>query len=79
MTWTNARLPISEVNIEVAIPITSTTAKPRTAPAPNSHSTTPAMSAVTLESAIAENARSKPAVIAARGETPLRSSSRMRS
>ena len=61
------------------MPSTSTTAKPRTAPAPNSHSTRPAISAVTFESAIAENARSKPAVMAARGETPLRSSSRMRS
>ena len=79
MIWTNARLPISDVNIEVAMPMTKTTANPRTAPAPNSHSTMPAINAVTLESAIAENARSKPAVIAARGDTPLRSSSRMRS
>jgi len=74
-----ARLPISEVNIDVAMPSTSTTAKPRTAPAPNNHSTTPAIAAVMLESTIAERARSKPAEIAARGDTPLRSSSRMRS
>ena len=37
------------------------------------------MNAVTLESKIAENARSNPAAMAARGETPLRNSSRMRS
>ena len=79
MICTNEWLPITAVNIEVAIPSISTTAKPRTAPAPNNHSTKPAMNAVTLESKMAENARSNPALIAARGETPLRSSSRMRS
>ncbi len=79
MICTSAWLPITDVNTEVAIPSINTTAKPRTAPAPNNHSTKPAMNAVTLESAMAENARSNPAVIAARGETPLRNSSRMRS
>src|SRR6267378_3633660 len=68
MTCTNARLPMTAVNIDVAMPSINTTAKPRTAPAPNSHSTSPAMNAVTLESAMAENARSNPAVIAARAE-----------
>ena len=68
MICTKARLPITAVNIDVTIPSISTTAKPRTAPAPNNHSTKPAMNAVTLESAMAENARSNPAVIAARGE-----------
>ena len=79
MICTSERVPIKAVNMEVAMPSTSTTAKPRMAPEPNDHSTMPAIKAVTLESAIAENARSNPALIAARGETPLRSSSRMRS
>ena len=70
---------MSAVNIEVRMPSDSTTAKPRIGPVPNTHSTTPAMSVVTFESAMAENAFSKPALIAACGETPLRNSSRMRS
>ena len=79
MSVTSARLPISEVNIEVTMPRVSTTAKPRIAPVPKIHSTSPAIAVVTLESAMAENAFSKPARIAAYGETPLRSSSRIRS
>ena len=59
MTCTKAWLPITAVNIDVAIPSISTTAKPRTAPAPNSHSTKPAMNAVMFESAaeVAANPR----------------------
>ena len=79
MRVSSARLPISEVNIEVAMPSVSTMAKPRIGPVPNTHSTTPAISVVMLESAIAEKAFSKPARIAACGDTPLRISSRMRS
>ena len=43
---------MSAVNIEVAIPSDSTTAKPRIAPVPNTHSTMPAIRVVTFESAI---------------------------
>ena len=63
MSVSSARLPMSEVNIEVTMPSVSTTAKPRIGPVPNTHSTTPAMSVVMFESAIAENAFSKPARI----------------
>ena len=55
---------MSDVNIDVAMPNTSTVANPRTAPAPKNNRTRPAISAVTFESAMAENARSNPAVIA---------------
>ncbi len=61
------------------MPSVRTTANPRMGPVPKIHSTTPAMSVVMFESAIAENAFSKPARIAACGETPLRISSRIRS
>ena len=54
-------------------------AKLRIVPVPNANSTTPAISVVTFESAIVANAFSKPALIAASGELPARSSSRMRS
>ena len=54
MRVTSARLPINDVNIEVMTPRVSTTAKPRTGPLPNTHSTRPAMMVVTLESAMAE-------------------------
>ena len=52
----SARLPMREVNIEVAMPRVSTTANPRIGPVPKTHSTIPAMNAVMFESAIAENA-----------------------
>ncbi len=61
------------------MPSESTTAKPRTGPVPNVNSTTPAIRVVRFASAIAENAFSKPALIAAYGLMPLRNSSRMRS
>jgi hypothetical protein len=67
------------VKTDVKIPSTRTTAKPRIAPAPNDHNTTPAIKAVKFESVIADKARSNPAAMAARGVTPLRNSSRMRS
>ncbi len=74
-----ARLPISAVNMEVAMPRVRTIAKPRMGPTPKIQSTTPAIRVVMFESAIAEKAFSKPARIAAWGVTPLRISSRMRS
>ncbi len=49
------------------MPIISVTAKPLIGPVPNANSTMPAIAVVTLESAIAENALSKPAWIAACG------------
>ena len=51
----------SRVNSEVKMPSTSVTAKPLIGPVPNANSTMPAISVVTFESAIAENALSKPA------------------
>ena len=72
MSVRRARLPIKDVNIEVAMPSVSTTANPRMGPVPNTQSTTPAIKVVIFESAIAENAFSKPARMAACGETPLR-------
>ena len=61
------------------MPMQRVTANPRTGPEPNRNSTPPAISMVTFESAIAENALSKPALIAAQGEAPTAISSRIRS
>ena len=72
-------MPMSAVNMDVRMPSDSTMANPLMAPVPNTNSTTPAMKVVTLESAMAEKAFSKPALMAACGDTPLRNSSRMRS
>ena len=74
-----ARLPTSAVNIDATTPIMSVTAKPRTGPEPKTNSIAPAMNMVMFESPIAEKAFSKPALIAAQGEAPTLSSSRMRS
>ena len=65
ITWMSARLPMIAVNIEVRMPMHSVTAKPRTGPVPKVKSTMPAISVVMLESAMAENALSNPALIAA--------------
>src|SRR6478672_341135 len=65
--------------IEVRMPRQCTTAKPRIAPEPKISSARPAIIVVTLESRIVAHARSKPAAIAACGELPARSSSRIRS
>src|SRR5262249_29593367 len=78
MSVSSARLPMSEVNMEVAIPSISTTAKPLIGPLPSVQSTTPAIRVVTFESKIAEKALSKPARIAAWGVPLLRTASRMR-
>ena len=56
-----------------------TIAKLRIVPVPNANNTTPAISVVTLESAMVANAFSKPMLIDDSGELPARSSSRMRS
>ena len=79
MSVMSARLPMREVNMEVAMPRVSTMAKPRMGPVPNTQSTTPAIRVVMLESAMAENAFSNPRRMADCGETPARSYSRMRS
>src|SRR5437899_223356 len=54
-------------NIEVRMPRQCTTAKPRTAPEPNTSRARPTIKVVTFESRIVAQARSKPAAIAACG------------
>ena len=61
------------------MPMQCTTAKPRTGPEPKASSARPAISEVTLESRMVAQARSYPEWMAACGEAPPRSSSRMRS
>ena len=73
-----ARVPTIDVNIEVMMPSINVIAKPLIGPVPTPKSTTAAMSVVTLASTIEENAFSYPAWIAACGEVPPATSSRMR-
>ena len=67
------------VNMEATIPSDRVTAKPRMGPVPNWYRSTVAMMVVRFESVMEMVARSKPALTAARGESPRCSSSRMRS
>ena len=67
------------VNMEATIPSDRVTAKPRMGPVPNWYRITVAMMVVRFESVMEMVARSKPALTAARGESPRCSSSRMRS
>ena len=79
MSVIRARLPISGVNIEVAMPSVSTTAKPRTATGAEH----PQHEAGDQRRDVRVGDRRERLVEAGRmaacGETPLRSSSRMRS
>ena len=77
--FTTARDTATALNIEVMIPRQCTTANPRTGPDPNRNRAMPAISVVMFESRIVAHARSYPAVIAACGVVPPRSSSRTRS
>ena len=67
------------VNIDVAMPSDSVTAKPLIGPVPNMNSTIAAISVVRFESTIVEYALSQPARMLACGDMPFASSSRMRS
>ncbi len=73
-----ARDTTTAENMEVRMPKQCTTAKPRIGPDPKISSATPAIKVVTFESRMVAHARSKPAAIAACGEFPARSSSRIR-
>ena len=69
----------SAVKTFVTRPTDSVTAKPLIGPVPYWNSTSAVISVVMLASRIVQSALSKPVAIAARGDFPARSSSRMRS
>ena len=54
--FTIARVPMMAVNMDVAIPIVSVVAKPLMGPVPNINNTMAAISVVTLESIIVDQA-----------------------
>ena len=70
---------VKAVNSVVMMPMPSVMAKPRTGPVPMKNSTAAAMKVVMLESRMVASARLNPASMAAIGERPARTYSRMRS
>src|SRR5690606_22810464 len=76
---TKSRVTVTAVKTEVKMPMLSVTAKPRTGPDPNQNMMIAATSVVSCESAMVTMARLKPASMAAMGDLPVLSSSRMRS
>ena len=71
------RVNIIAVNIDVAIPIASVTAKPRTGPDPNRNNKIAAIKVVILASIIVRNANRNPISTEENTDLPLRTSSRI--
>ena len=74
-----SRTTVTAAKIDVQMPTVSVTAKPLIGPAPSQNITRAQASVVSCESAMVTNARVNPASMAAIGDLPARTSSRMRS